>query len=148
MSSSPRRLYSSRIPDSKPSPTSARRRRSRRRTRRWVCWADILIGIAAVAGLSSVILVDIVAMACIGFALFRDGLLPPIFSRIHPGWGTPVLMTALTVGSVVLLSGLVTIEILAEMVSIGTLFAFDVVYFAYGYRKSRLARKEREEALK
>ncbi|SMX67574.1 basic amino acid/polyamine antiporter, APA family [Brevibacterium sp. 239c] len=93
-------------------------------------------------------LVDIVAMACIGFALFRDGLLPPIFSRIHPGWGTPVLMTALTVGSVVLLSGLVTIEILAEMVSIGTLFAFDVVYFAYGYRKSRLARKEREEALK
>lgn len=166
-------------------------------------WAGILIGIAAVAGLSSVILVDIVAMGRIGFALSRDGLLPPIFSRIHPRWGTPVLMTALTVGSVVLLSGLVPISVLAEMVSIGTLFAFLVVsvavivlrktspdmkrpfrtpwvpvlpvvsimsclglmaslavetwlrfivwlilgfivYFAYGNRKSRLARQERE----
>ncbi|GAA1941824.1 hypothetical protein GCM10009689_23750 [Brevibacterium antiquum] len=47
-------------------------------------WAGILIGIAAVAGLSSVILVDIVAMGRIGFALSRDGLLPPIFSCIHP----------------------------------------------------------------
>lgn len=168
-------------------------------------WAGILIGIAAVAGLSSVILVDIVAMGRIGFALSRDGLLPPIFSRIHPRWGTPVLMTALTVGSVVVLSGLVPISVLAEMVSIGTLFAFlvvsiavivlrmtspdmkrpfrtpwvpvlpvvsimsclglmaslavetwlrfivwlilgFVVYFAYGNRKSRLARQEREGA--
>lgn len=166
-------------------------------------WAGILIGIAAVAGLSSVILVDIVAMGRIGFALSRDGLLPGIFARIHPRWGTPVLMTALTVGSVVLLSGLVPISVLAEMVSIGTLFAFLVVsiavivlrktspnmkrpfrtpwvpflpvvsvisclglmaslavetwlrflvwlllgfviYFAYGNRKSRLARRERE----
>lgn len=172
-------------------------------TQRGLGWAGILIGIAAVAGLSSVILVDIVAMGRIGFALSRDGLLPPIFSRIHPRWGTPVLMTALTVGSVALLSGLVPISVLAEMVSIGTLFAFlvvsvavivlrktspdmkrpfrtpwvpvlpvisimsclglmsslavetwlrfivwlilgFVVYFAYGNRKSRLARQERE----
>lgn len=93
-------------------------------------WAGILIGIAAVAGLSSVILVDLVAMGRIGFALARDGLLPPVFRRVHPEWGTPVLMTALTIGGVALLAGFIPISVLAEMVSIGTLFAFLVVSIA------------------
>lgn len=93
-------------------------------------WAGVLIGVAAVAGLTSVILVDIVAMGRIGFALGRDGLLPPIFSRVHPTWGTPVLMTTMTVGAVALLAGFVPISVLAEMVSIGTLFAFVVVAIA------------------
>ncbi|MGP9694126.1 APC family permease [Brachybacterium sp. AOP25-B2-12] len=93
-------------------------------------WAGILIGIAAVAGLSSVILVDIVAMGRIGFALSRDGLLPPVFARVHAQWGTPVLMTGLTVGVVAILGGFVPIKVLAEMVSIGTLFAFVVVSIA------------------
>ncbi|WP_370618120.1 APC family permease [Mumia sp. Pv 4-285] len=93
-------------------------------------WAGLLIGIAAVAGLTSVILVDIVAMGRIGFALARDGLLPPVFGRVHGRWGTPVLMTAATVGFVALLAGLVPITVLAEMVSIGTLFAFVVVAVA------------------
>lgn len=93
-------------------------------------WAGVIIGIAAIAGLSSVILVDIVAMGRIGFALARDGLLPPVFSRVHPRWGTPVLMTALTVGAVAILAGFIPISVLSEMVSIGTLFAFVVVSIA------------------
>ncbi|WP_286929728.1 MULTISPECIES: APC family permease [Aeromicrobium] len=93
-------------------------------------WAGILIGVAAIAGLTSVILVDLVAMPRIGFALARDGLLPEAFRRIHPTWGTPVLMTGLTVVAVALLAGLVPISVLAEMVSIGTLFAFVVVAIA------------------
>ncbi|MBW9215405.1 amino acid permease [Mumia sp. zg.B53] len=93
-------------------------------------WAGLLIGIAAVAGLTSVILVDLVAMGRIGFALARDGLLPPVVGRVHPRWGTPVLMTGVTVGAVALLAGLVPISVLAEMVSIGTLFAFVVVSIA------------------
>lgn len=93
-------------------------------------WAGILIGIAAVAGLTSVILVDLVAMPRIGFALARDGLLPDAFRRIHPTWGTPVLMTGLTVVAVALLAGFIPISVLAEMVSIGTLFAFVVVAIA------------------
>jgi APA family basic amino acid/polyamine antiporter len=93
-------------------------------------WAGILIGVAAVAGLTSVILVDLVAMPRIGFALARDGLLPEVFRRIHPTWGTPVLMTGITVVAVALLAGFVPISILAEMVSIGTLFAFVVVAIA------------------
>ncbi|WP_231123154.1 APC family permease [Nocardioides sambongensis] len=93
-------------------------------------WAGILIGIAAVAGLTSVILVDLVAMGRIGFAIARDGLLPPVIGRVHPRWGTPVVMTLLTIGGVALLAGLVPIAVLAEMVSIGTLFAFLVVSIA------------------
>lgn len=93
-------------------------------------WAGVLIGVAAVAGLTSVILVDIVAMGRIGFALARDGLLPPAIGKVHPRWGTPVLMTVLTVGVVAILAGLVPISVLAEMVSIGTLFAFVVVSIA------------------
>ncbi len=93
-------------------------------------WAGILIGIAAVAGLTSVILVDLVAMPRIGLALARDGLLPDAFRRIHPTWGTPVLMTGITVVAVALLAGFIPISVLAEMVSIGTLFAFVVVAVA------------------
>jgi APA family basic amino acid/polyamine antiporter len=93
-------------------------------------WAGVLIGLAAVAGLSSVILVDIVAMGRIGYALSRDGLLPPVFRRIHPTWNTPVLMTSLTVAVVVVLAAFVPLADLAEMVSIGTLFAFLVVSIA------------------
>jgi basic amino acid/polyamine antiporter, APA family len=93
-------------------------------------WAGVLIGLAAVAGLSSVILVDIVAMGRIGFALARDGLLPPVFSRVHPRFGTPVLMTSLTVAGVAVMAALVSLSTLAEMVSIGTLFAFLVVSIA------------------
>ncbi|GGF45268.1 amino acid permease [Marmoricola endophyticus] len=93
-------------------------------------WAGILIGVAAVAGLTSVILVDMVAMGRIGFAIARDGLLPPMFKKIHPSWGTPVLMTGLTVAAVAVLAGFIPISVLSEMVSIGTLFAFVVVSVA------------------
>lgn len=93
-------------------------------------WAGALIGLAAVAGLSSVILVDLVAMGRIGYALSRDGLLPRVFRKIHPTWNTPVLMTALTIAIVAVLAAFVPLHDLAEMVSIGTLFAFLVVSIA------------------
>jgi basic amino acid/polyamine antiporter, APA family len=69
-------------------------------------------------------------MGRIGFARARDGLLPPVFSRVHPRFGTPVLMTSLTVAGVAVMAALVPLSTLAEMVSIGTLFAFLVVSIA------------------
>ena len=56
-------------------------------------WAAVLVSIAAVAGLTSVILVDLVAMGRIGFALCRDGLLPPAVGKIHPKYQTPFRLT-------------------------------------------------------
>ncbi len=93
-------------------------------------WAGILIAVAAIAGLSSVILVDIVAMGRIGFALCRDGLLPRWIGRVHPRWQTPYRVTIGTTAVVMLLAGFVPLDALAEMVSIGTLFAFFVVSVA------------------
>lgn len=93
-------------------------------------WAGVLVGIAAIAGLTSVILVDIVAMGRIGFALCRDGLLPPAVGKIHPKYGTPARLTIGTTIVVAVVAALVPIDTLAEMVSIGTLFAFLVVAIA------------------
>jgi basic amino acid/polyamine antiporter, APA family len=93
-------------------------------------WAAVLVGIAAIAGLTSVILVDIITMGRIGFAMARDGLLPPRLAVVHPRFGTPSVITLVTVGFVALLAALVPLAALAEMVSIGTLFAFTIVSIA------------------
>jgi APA family basic amino acid/polyamine antiporter len=95
-----------------------------------VGWAATLISVAAVAGLTSVILVDIVAMGRIGFAMGRDGLLPARLAAVHPRWGTPYVITALTTAVVALLAGFVPLTDLANLVSIGTLAAFVVVSVA------------------
>ena len=93
-------------------------------------WAAALISVAAICGLTSVILVDIVTMARIGFAMARDGLLPPRLARLHPRFGTPSAITLVTVAVVAVLAAFVPLAKLAEMVSIGTLFAFMVVSVA------------------
>jgi APA family basic amino acid/polyamine antiporter len=93
-------------------------------------WAGALVSIAAVAGLTSVILVELVTMGRIGFAMGRDGLLPKSVAKVSPRFGTPV---RLTIGIVVLVSALgafVPLAQLAEMVSIGALFAFLLVSIA------------------
>ena len=93
-------------------------------------WASALISIAAVAGLTSVILVDVVAIGRIGFAMSRDGLLPPKVGGVHPRWGTPYRVTAAVTVGIALLAGFVPLSSLANLVSIGTLFAFVVVSIA------------------
>ena len=93
-------------------------------------WAAKLVSIAAICGLTSVILVDILAMGRIGFAMGRDNLLPPAVARIHPKWGTPYRITGATIVLVAVLAGLVPLSALADLVSIGTLFAFIVVSIA------------------
>ncbi|WP_245950186.1 APC family permease [Calidifontibacter indicus] len=100
-------------------------------------WAKVLIGIAAIAGLSSVILVDIVAMGRIGFALCRDGLLPAGVGKVHPKFQTPWRITLATTVVVCVLAGLVPLGVLAEMVSIGTLLAFLVVSIAVAVLRRR-----------
>ncbi|MEV4349687.1 amino acid permease [Actinoplanes sp. NPDC049596] len=93
-------------------------------------WAAHLVSIAAVAGLTSVILVDIVAIGRIGFAMSRDRLLPPAVGRVHPRWGTPYRITIGVTAGVALLAGFVPLSSLANLVSIGTLFAFVTVSLA------------------
>jgi APA family basic amino acid/polyamine antiporter len=92
-----------------------------------VGWASALVSLAAVAGLTSVILVDLVTMTRIGFAMGRDGLLPPAVAKVHPRTGTPLRMTLIFAAVVLVMATFVPLEELANLVSIGTLFAFVLV---------------------
>ena len=106
-------------------------------------WAAVLVGIAAIAGLTSVILVDLVAMGRIGFALCRDGLLPPAVGKVHPKYRTPFRLTIGTTIVVAVIAAFVPIDALAEMVSIGTLFAFVVVAIAVAVLRRTKPKMER-----
>jgi APA family basic amino acid/polyamine antiporter len=90
-------------------------------------WASALVSLAAVAGLTSVILVDLVTVSRIGFAMGRDGLLPPSVAKVSPRTGTPVRMTLLYAAVVLVMASFVPLGTLADLVSIGTLFAFLLV---------------------
>jgi APA family basic amino acid/polyamine antiporter len=90
-------------------------------------FAANLISAGAVAGLTSVLLVLLLGQSRVFFAMSRDGLLPPVFSAVHPRFGTPHLSTMLVGGIVAVIAGFVPLGQLAELANIGTLFAFVVV---------------------
>jgi basic amino acid/polyamine antiporter, APA family len=95
-----------------------------------VGWASALISLAAVAGLTSVILVDLITVSRIGFAMGRDGLLPPAVARVSPRTGVPVRITLGFAALVLVMATFVPLGTLADLVSIGTLFAFLLVSVA------------------
>ncbi len=90
-------------------------------------WLRPIVKIAAIAGLSSVILVMLLGQPRIFFSMSKDGLLPPVFSKVHPKFKTPYVSTLLTGSVAMVLAGILPISILGELVSIGTLLAFVIV---------------------
>ena len=90
-------------------------------------WAAGLVSAGAVAGITSVLLVMLLSQPRIFFAMSRDGLLPAAVSRVHPRFGTPHITTIITCTIVAMVAGVTQINVVAEMTSIGTLFAFVVV---------------------
>ncbi len=89
------------------------------------------ISIAAVAGLTSVLLVNILAQTRLFLAMSNDGLLPKaIFGKLHPKYNTPFRGTLITGFVIALVAGITPIETLAKLVNIGTLFAFVMVCIA------------------
>jgi APA family basic amino acid/polyamine antiporter len=86
-----------------------------------------IVSLGAVAGLTSVLLVLLLGQTRIFFAVSRDGLLPPAFSRIHPRFRTPHIPTVLTGIAVGITAALLPIQEIAELTNIGTLFAFVLV---------------------
>ena len=90
--------------------------------------ATVLISLGALAGMTSVLLVTFLSQARIFLAMARDGLLPKsIFSVVHEKYRTPHRSTILTGVFIALAGGFMPMDLLGEMVSIGTLMAFALV---------------------
>jgi APA family basic amino acid/polyamine antiporter len=90
-------------------------------------WPSTLLAAGAVISIFSVTLVVIYGQTRILFAMGRDGMVPPFFHRLNPRTLTPVPATIVVAVVVSLLAGLLPINFLAEMTSIGTLTAFLIV---------------------
>ncbi|MFI9719992.1 amino acid permease [Streptomyces sp. NPDC052396] len=89
-------------------------------------WAG-LISFGAVVGLTSVCMILLLGQSRVFFAMSRDGLLPRFFAIVHPKFGTPYRSTVALGAVVAVVAGFTSIDVLAELVNIGTLFAFIVV---------------------
>jgi APA family basic amino acid/polyamine antiporter len=85
------------------------------------------IEIATIAGLTSVALVSLLGQPRIFFSMAKDGLLPASFSKLHPRFRTPYLATILTGIVCSIVAGLLPLDLLGELISIGTLMAFALV---------------------
>ncbi len=89
-----------------------------------------LISVGALAGLTSVVMILMLGQSRVLFAMSRDHLLPPGLAAVHPRYGTPYRITIGTGVAVALLAGFLPLSTLAELVNIGTLFAFVLVSLA------------------
>ncbi len=92
-----------------------------------LAWLQPWVDLAAIIGTSTVILVSVYGQTRVAYSMSCDGLLPPVFSKIHPCFATPARGTLLTMLLGAALGGLFPIDILGELVSIGTLAAFVLV---------------------
>jgi APA family basic amino acid/polyamine antiporter len=86
-----------------------------------------VISVGALAGLTSVVLILMLGQSRVLFAMSRDNLLPPALGTVHPKWGTPYKITIITGVVVAVVAGFVPLSTLADLVNIGTLFAFILV---------------------
>ncbi|WOX13229.1 amino acid permease [Streptomyces sp. N50] len=90
-------------------------------------WFAGLISFGAAIGLTTVCMILLLGQARVFFAMSRDGLLPRFFSHVHPRFRTPYRPTILLGVIIAIVSGFTSLSELAELVNIGTLFAFIVV---------------------
>ncbi len=91
-------------------------------------WAEVIIAIAGVAGITSVLLVMMLSAPRVFLAMARDGMVPhAFFADVHPRFRTPWKSTILVGLFVAAAAGLLPIDALLQMTNIGTLFAFTIV---------------------
>ncbi|MEV7969135.1 amino acid permease [Sphaerisporangium sp. NPDC088356] len=90
-------------------------------------WLATIISVGALAGLTTVVMILMLGQSRIFFAMSRDNLLPRGLAAVHPRFGTPYRITIIIGVATALLAGLIPLSALAELVNIGTLFAFVLV---------------------
>lgn len=95
-------------------------------------FGSALVAIGAICGITTVLLVFMYGQTRIFLAMARDGMIPQSLVKIHPKYGTPHIITLVAGGVVSVLSGLLPINIIAELCNMGTLFAFILVAVGVG----------------
>jgi APA family basic amino acid/polyamine antiporter len=109
-------------------------------------WLAKFVTIAILAGFSSVILVMLLGQSRVFYSMSRDGLVPKVFSDVHPTYRTPYKSNMLFFVFTALFAAFVPGDIVGEMTSIGTLFAFILV--SIGVWMLRVNRPELQRAFK
>jgi APA family basic amino acid/polyamine antiporter len=90
-------------------------------------WLSLLVTVAILFGFSSVILVMLLGQSRVFFSMSKDGLVPPVFSTVHPRFKTPYKSNLIFLVFVGIFAAFVPGDIVGDMTSIGTLFAFMLV---------------------
>lgn len=90
-------------------------------------WLGVAVILAILIGYTSVILVDLLGQSRVFYSMSKDGLLPKVFSELHPKFNTPYKSNIVLCVFISLFAGLVPISVVGEMTSIGTLLAFVMV---------------------
>jgi APA family basic amino acid/polyamine antiporter len=90
-------------------------------------WLSILVTVAILMGFSSVILVMLLGQSRVFFSMSKDGLVPKVFSAVHPKYQTPYKSNLIFLVFVGLFAAFVPGDVVGDMTSIGTLFAFTLV---------------------
>jgi basic amino acid/polyamine antiporter, APA family len=96
----------------------------------WGPAASIIISLGAIAGLTTVLLVMMFGQSRIFYAMSRDGLIPPSFTRIHPTWRTPIYSTIFFGICIAAIAAFTPINIVGSLTNMGTLVAFILVSIA------------------
>jgi APA family basic amino acid/polyamine antiporter len=100
-------------------------------------WAGIIVSIGAIAGLTTVLLVMMFGQSRIFYAMSRDGLIPPSFTRVHPTWRTPVFSTIFFGVIIAAIAAFTPINIVGSLTNMGTLAAFILVSIAVPILRKR-----------
>jgi APA family basic amino acid/polyamine antiporter len=102
-------------------------------------WAGVIISLGAIAGLTTVLLVMMFGQSRIFYAMSRDGLIPPSFTRVHKTWRTPIFSTAFFGICIALIAAFTPINIVGSLTNMGTLVAFILVSIAVPILRKRHA---------
>ncbi|KAI9249240.1 amino acid permease-domain-containing protein [Phascolomyces articulosus] len=91
-------------------------------------WLKVIVILGALAGLSSVLVVSVLAQTRVFYTMAKDGLLPEFFAKVHPRFKTPYRSTILVGTVMAIASAILPVDLLGNMTSVGTLLAFFIVH--------------------
>ena len=106
-------------------------------------WRRLLVKFGAVCGLTSVILVMLKSQPRIFYTMAKDGLLPSVFATVHPKLKTPWVGTILLGAFIAVAAAFLPIDLLGDLVSLGTALAFAIVCLSVIYLRIKHPEMER-----